>query len=432
MKRWSLALPLLLTAALVGTSVSAATEQANNDTPVTNALTLAAAIQLALENNPNLRASGARVRAAGGRADQAGRWTNPELELSAEDWPVNNGSGFSDAKQLIGIAQTLPYPGKKALERRIGRAGVDLSAAELMVRRTELVRDTKAAFYQVLAAERMTEVSDQLVQVAESAAATARKRVDAGAAAYQEQLRSEVQLEQARAQLAAQQRELAIARHLLAMMLGRPDLQTTALAGELGAVPAGADKPVDPAGEDWLLQHPSMVAAQANLDRAQLEHRRARLAAYPDVKVAVAGGRIGATDESIIQLGVSFPLPLLDSGQGARQETLANVDAASAELQTVRQQLQREWSSAGERCRTALAEVTRYRERILPKSREALLLVQTGFEQGKLGFIDLLDTQRTDAESQLAYQGKLLELHIALAERDALLRPQTNPTSTSE
>ena len=62
-----------------------------------------------------------------------------------------------------------------------------------------------------------------------------------------------------------------------------------------------------------------------------------------------------------------------------------------------------------------------YRERILPKANEALRLVQTGFEQGKFGFIDLLDTQRTTAEARLAYQQKLLELNVAQAEIEALL-----------
>ena len=73
--------------------------------------------------------------------------------MSAEDWPVSNGRGFSDAKQTIGIAQTLPYPGKKSLDKQIGGAGVKLSEAELALRRTELVRDVKAGFYRVLAVE---------------------------------------------------------------------------------------------------------------------------------------------------------------------------------------------------------------------------------------------------------------------------------------
>ena len=392
-----------------------------------NVLTLDGAVRVALANNPEVRASTARMDAASGRAYQAKKWTNPELELSAEDWPVSGGRGFSDAKQTIGIAQTLPYPGKNSLAKQIGGAGVRLSEAQRAVRRTEIVRDVKAGFYRVLASERLVEVSTQLMAAAESLAATARKRVDAGAAAYQEQLRAEVQWEQARTELASFQRELGTARQVLATILGRPDLKDANLSGALAEAPMAA--PTEASAEGVLARHPSATAAQAFLEQAELEYRRARLEPYPDVKVGVSGGRIGATDESIIQLGFSLPLPIMDRGRGKQQEAQANVNLAEAELQTVRQQLQREWANAQVRYRTAVEQVGNYRERILPKTNEALRLVQTGFEQGKFNFIDLVDTQRTTAEVRRVYLEKLLEMNVAQAELEALLQPETIQSS---
>lgn len=394
----------------------------------TNALTLNEAVRLALANNPELQASGARVDAAAGRAYQAKKWTNPELELSAEDWPLSNGRGLSDAKQTLGVVQTLPYPGKKSLDRQMGAAGVRLSEAELALRQREIVRDVKAGFFRVLATDRLVAVSAQLVAMAESSALTARKRVDAGATAYQEQLRAEVQLEHARTELTGFQRELATARQSFATSLGRPDLTRANLTGVLAEVPDA--NLMEDAGAERLARHPSLSVAQANLDRAQLGNRRARLEPYPDVKVGAAGGRIGETDQSIIQLGFSVPLPIIDRGKGKQQESRANVSVAEAELHSVQQQLQREWANAQNRYRAAAGQVASYRERILPKASEALRLVQIGFEQGKFNFIDLVDTQRTTAEARLAYQGKLLELNIAQAELEALFQPQPNQSST--
>ncbi len=395
-------------------------------------LTLDGAIGLALENNPELRASGGRVEAAAGRAYQAKLWTNPELELSAEDWPVSGGRGFSDAKQTIGIAQTLPYPGKKPLDRRIGGAGVKVTEAELKLRRLEVVRDVKAAFFHVLAAERLIEVEKELVKVAESSASTAGKRVAAGAAADQERLRAEIPLEQARTELAGFQRELAEARHALAQVMGRPDLTDTPLSGELAESASLALLEEGP--EKWLARHPSVAATRANLERAELELRRARLDPYPDVRVAVAGGRSGEADQSIIQLAFSAPVPIIDRAKGRKQEAQANVAVAEAELAGVEQRLLREWGVASQRLRTAAAQAGSYREKILPRANEALRLVQMGFEEGKFGFIDLLDTQRTAAEARLVYQQKLLELNVAQAEIEALqarLPVVANPAPTN-
>jgi len=391
------------------------------ESAVTHPLTLETAVRLALENHPDLRAASARVEAAAGRAQQARPWPNPELELRAEDWPASPGRGFADAKQLLGLTQTLPFPGKKSLDRQIGGAGVKFSEAELALRRAEIERDVKAAFWRVLVAERLVEVSGQLVAVAESAAATARQRVEAGAAAYPEQLRAEVQAEQARTELAERQRELAGARQLLGTLLGRPDLQAVPLAGTL---PDAPDAALPTIGEEsWLAGHPSVAAARANLERAKLEERRARLAAYPDVKLGMAGGRLGTTDETLVEVSVSVPLPLLDRGQGRQREARANVRAAEAELRSVRAQLQRELANAQTRLRTAAEQTARYRERILPKAEEALRLVQTGFQTGKFAFVDLLDTQRTVAETRRAYWQTVLEWHLARTELEALTQP---------
>ncbi len=406
-----LSLPLLAAAACFCLGSAA-------QTPTNAALTLNHALELALANNPEVHAGRARIDAAAGRAYQARLWSNPELELSAEDWPVSNGRGFSDAKQTIGVAQTFPFPGKKKLDSKIGVSGVRLSEAELRLLRVELVRDVKTAFFQVLAAERLIAVEQELVTVAESSASTARKRVAAGAAPDQEQLRAEIPLEQARTELAGFQRELVAARQTLAMLLGRTELAETPVAGALAET---ADRSLlDQRPERWLTNHPSVVAAVASRDRAELELRRAGLEPYPDVKLGAAGGRIGETDQSIIQLGVSLPLPILDRSQGRKQEARANVSVAEAELAAIEQRLLRDWGTARQRLRTAAEQAANYQERILPKANEALRLVQTGFEQGKFGFIDLLDTQRTTAEVRLAYQQKLLELNIAQAELEAL------------
>lgn len=401
---------LILAAALITTALAAETG---------DGMTLHDAIAMALNNNPELRSSEAKTDAATGRSCQARLWTNPELTLSAEDWPVNGGGGFADSKQTVGVAQTIPFPGKKKLDRQIGVTGVRLSEVELSLRRLELIRGVKVAFYHVLAAGRLVEVAGELVKVAESSASTAAKRAVAGAVADQEQLRAEILLEQARTELAGYERDLVMARQTLAQLLGRPDLFELPVSGTLTEV--ANTSLLDQSPKQWLAIHPGVVAAKTNRDMADLELRRARLEPYPNVTMDVSGGRIGETGQSIMQLGLSVPVPVFDRSQGRKQETQANVRIAEADQATIEQRLLRAWGTASQRFRTAVDQAANYRERILPKANEALRLVQTGFEQGKFGFNDLLDTQRTTAEVRLAYQQKLLELNVAKAELESLL-----------
>jgi outer membrane protein, heavy metal efflux system len=185
-RKYSRSWPLLIAVALGSVTALRVSGAEFPSGPVTNALTLDGATRLALASNPQLRAASSQIGSAAGRAYQSKLWPNPDLELSAEDWPTGGG-GFSDAKKLVGVSQTVPFPGKKGLDGKIGTLGVRVSEAEYNLRRVELVREVKTSFFEVLAAGRLVDVASELVGVADSLAATARKRVQAGAAADQEQ-----------------------------------------------------------------------------------------------------------------------------------------------------------------------------------------------------------------------------------------------------
>jgi cobalt-zinc-cadmium efflux system outer membrane protein len=376
------------------------------------------ALSLALGNHPDLRASRARVEAGGGRARQSGLWPNPELALSAEDWPADGG-GFDAAKKLLGVEQTVPFPGKKRLDKAIGSAAVRAAEAELAMRRAELARDVTVAFCQALAAERLVAVAEELLQMAESSADTARKRVAAGAAADQEHLRAEIPRDQARGELLGFKGDLAAARQTLALLLGRPGLRDVPLSGAL-AETASPDL-LGQATAQWLPTHPGVVAARNGCDRADLELRRARLEPYPDVKLGISGGQDSGRGGSIVQFGVALPLPIVDRSKGKIRQAMANVAIAQAESESLELRLTHAWQIAAARLRTAAEQAASYRVRILPQADEALRLVRAGFEQGKFGFIDLLDTQRTAAQARLSYLQRLLELNVAQAQLQSLL-----------
>lgn len=386
------------------------------------ALTLSRAVQIALENNPDALAARASVEAASGRARQSRAWPNPSLELATEDGPTRDRRVLSGAKQTVGVSQTIPFPGKKKLDRAIGVREVSASQALRRWNQHSLAREVKVAFFQVLAAERSVSVGRELAVVAERFALTARRRMEAGAAGDPEPLRAELQLEQAKAELAELELGATAARETLLAFLGQEKWRWATLSGELAETIDLAQ--VDRTSSEWLTHHPQVQAATAHRDQLQFQWRRAKLEPYPDFNVGVAGGRDGGPDrESIVEFRVSVPVPIFDRARGKEEEARAELAGAEAQRAAVQQRLERDWALVRHRLHVVVEQVASYRDRILPKSQRALELVQTGFDEGKFGFIDLLDIQRTSAEARLAYLRKLLELNITLAERDALVGP---------
>ncbi len=412
---------LTLTGHAAGPKRSNATAQSAAKPVATDgSLSLDQAIRLALNHNPNLEASNSRKDAAVGRAVQARAWTNPELEITVDDMPTSHG-GLSQSKNMAGINQVVPFPGKKKADVAIGAADAAAGTAEWRLHRAELVRDVKIAYCQVQIAERSAAVAADLVKVAEAAAAAATKRNAAGEIALQEQLRAEIELENTKAEKVDAAREVVAVRQELVRLLGRPDLGEAQLTGapdESGelALANGAPSAV-------LAGHPAMVAARARRDQAVATLRRAKLETRPDVTVGVAAGRDEAANENQMAFRLSIPLPVFDRNKGRQQEAQAAVREAEADITATQQELLAAWRTAVARYHAAAAQVATHRDRILPKSEQALKLVQTGFEEGKFSFIDYLDIQRTAAEARLLYQKKLFELNSARAELEAMAQP---------
>lgn len=403
---------------------------ARSETPTTAAagfavpsrLSLEAAVRLALAHHPQRRAQRGRVEAAAGRADQARRWPNPELTWSLEDGPARAGSWLGDAKHTVGVAQTFPFPGKKRLDHELARADLAVATALEAWQQRELVREVKAAFYRALAAERFADIAAELAGVAEATATQARQRVEAGAAPRQEQLRAEIAREQARAEQAGAARDQHTTRQALATLLGGADLAGVILEGDLEPPDGPADG--DTLSPADLAAHPALEVARLNRLRADRALARARLEPYPDLKLGVAGGREGTpAGQGVIEVQVALPLPLLDRARGRQREARAELAVAEAGAQTQAQALWTAWVAARERFRAAAEQVRRQREQILPRAEEALRLVQLGFAEGRFALLDLLDTQRTVAETRRAYWQTVLEWHLARTELEALTQP---------
>ncbi|MEI6605054.1 MAG: TolC family protein [Verrucomicrobiota bacterium] len=382
-----------------------------------SSLSLERALRLALNNNAQLQASAARKEAASGRALQARAWPNPELELSCEDMPISRSRG-AQSKNMAGISQVLPYPGKKMADAQIGAADAAAGSAAWRLHRVEVVREVKIAYCQVQTAERAAAVASDLIQVAATAAAAASKRNLAGEIPLQEQLRAEILLGQIRTEKITAAREAAVARQELARLLGQPDLSSAQLTSSPDESGKLALSKVDPVA--LLAGHPAMVAARARRDQAQATLRRAGLEPLPDVKVGVAAGRDEAANENIVAFRLSIPLPLFDRNRGKQQEAQAALREAEADMLATRHDLLAAWHSALASYQAAAAQVALHRENILPKCEQALRLVQSGFDEGKFGVIDLLDIQRTSAEAHLVYHKKLFELNSARAGLEAM------------
>ena len=245
--------------------------------------------------------------------------------------------------------------------------------------------------------------------------------LEAGDSTTQEVLRAEIQYERAKNDQAEYERGYRTAGMKLAVLLGRP---VDSALRPIGTLRERAPKDLLGSQNDALLdKHPQIVAATLRVERAQAERERVVLDPYPDVTLSFAGGRRESTDETLVDFGVSLPLPLFNTSQVKSAAAVALHNKALAELQASRQSLQGRLVEWRQTLAQLDVQVANYRSQLLPRADKALVMVQTGFKEGEYGFNDLLDTQRTTAEMRLLYERKLFELNQAIVEVESLLKP---------
>ena len=386
-------------------------------------LTLETAIRLALDHSPVIAAARLEIEATEGQILQGSLRPNPDIAYVAED--TRHVSRSSTAQFDLPIETA----GKRearidAAERGRRVALSDLSSAQLRLRTA-----VTAAFFDVLAAQELTALARETVQLAQRATDIAAKRVTAGKVSPVEETRARVAEAGVRVSLMQAESQLKNARHRLSGLWGNPEPRFTEVTGVL-------DQLMESPAPDVVQQR---LAASPVLERAQreLERRRSLVGveqsrAVPDLSFSVGMKRQEALTGEQMLVGVKVPLPLLNRNQGNLLEALRREDKAREELRAVRVSLSSEALQALERVSARRDEVELLRRDLVPGAQLAYEAATIGFENGKFSFLEVLDAQRTYFGAKSQYLTALAAFHRAQTELESLLgQPGAEPMTPS-
>src|SRR5207244_820792 len=128
-----------------------------------------------------------------------------------------------------------------------------------------------------------------------------------------------------------------------------------------------------------------------------------------------------AAQETIANVEVSIPVPVFDRNQGAIAQACGELAAAQAALERKQLELDERLSIAIRDYRTASERVARYAGKVLPAAQETLDLVNAGYKQGELDYVQVLTIQQSYAAKNLSYLQDLETAWKQWAEIDGLL-----------
>ena len=388
------------------------TYRAASTTEPATSLTLATAIQLALDANPEISVARREREAVAGAQVQAAVRPNPSVSAFVED------TRDATRQTTIQLNQPFELGGKRAA--RIEAADVRYEAADVAIaaKQAEIRATVIAAFYDVLVAQERAALAESSLQLAQRASDAASKRVLAGKISPVEETKAKVAESAVRIERNQAQSQLTTARKRLTALWGNPAPRFSEVTGEVDQLPMIAGRG----------QLSAMLASSPVVRRAQLEvEQRAALARLeeakrtPDLTVSMGARRNEELGLNQAILGVSIPIPVFDRNQGNLQEALSRTDKARDELTALQLQQATQLDAAYERYEAARQEVEMIRSDILPGAQRAYDAAAKGFEYGKFGFLDVLDAQRTFFLARSQYLNAALRGHQAYADIERLV-----------
>lgn len=414
---------------------------------------LADLLRLAALVNPSISASRSRVAAARARVGPVAAWPDPVLMAGIQNLPLgrmNGGAPVSMAEpslpgddmtmKMIGVEQTIPFPGKPSLRRRIAEREVEAALAVVEMSALEVARDVKKSYFELAYIEHALRIVSRSQAVLGDIIRVAEAQYSSGAGGQQDVLKTRVEaarlgetasalLEQRRAALAELNALLdregttpisiaEIPARITHAAIERDPTQIRFVTQTLGSRAANSPLPSLEALQDAAVhENPALKEREAMIAAQSARVELARKASRPDIDFSVQYGQRDRRPDMISAV-VSFPLPLhkrsrQDQEQAeARSELMAMQSDLKATANWVRSEVARLVSDL-ERNRTQLAL---YTKAILPQGQAAVTSSLASYAAGKADLLAVLDNQATLFAYETAYYRALTDFAKGLAD----------------
>jgi outer membrane protein, heavy metal efflux system len=373
-------------------------------------LHLADLLREARENNPELKAAQAHVRAAKESVSPAGALDDPTLMVQLWNTPVD----FSSIPVMVQLAQPIPLGGKRSARTDAARADAALAEAELAAKQREIETQVASAYFDLFLAERMQAVDDELESVLRVLLHSSETRVSTGKGEQLELLRAQASLVQLRShrETAVEQRKSASAR--LAALLDRNPaaaMGTTTAPNvlpslpDLGALQRRASK-----------DRPELAAARARIAGAEAQARLARAARIPDLHVFVAEmhafrNPVGVSD--FLFAGFQINLPIFGGSKTGPQISSAEAQVVSAQEseRALRNRVAAEVAEMHAHLVSEHHQIELHHE-LIPIARQVVANAEASYAAGRTEFAMVLDSAR-----ELRMHELELAMHFAMYEQ---------------
>ncbi|MFO1463103.1 MAG: TolC family protein [bacterium] len=404
MHRWRVFAALLASLAALTAKVAGANE----------ILSLDAAIQTALEQNPELKAMREDAAAAKAASAKSRFWEDPMVGVRFYQVPL--GKNLDKAQDIDYIvAQKFPFPGKVEAAAKIAHHTYLHHLEELSGRGRGLLRELKETYFALFAAQKRLEVSRQIEGRLRGIVQAAQAKLAANQAMATDAVLGQTEIAKLIGEREVMQQERKTLQAKLNQLMARPVEEEVRLPASLELPEWEAD--LKALQESAAANHPEVRSARHRVEEKQWAVKAAKREWYPDFNAQLEYvQRPGATEDAFTgELMINLPLIVGKKRQGVRQAQAEYASAAYAQ-EAAQNQTAFRVQEAYQKVKSARRFLQINRGTLLPQTKQALEISAAAYAGGKASFLDPLNAARSLLDAQQGYWQAFANLGAALAE----------------
>jgi outer membrane protein TolC len=399
-------------------SLSALLGRSTADNAPVSELTLEEVERIALAENPEIHVAARKLAAAEAHVPLAGALDDPQAMYRGWQVPLSKPWDYNAAQNMFMLGQSFPGRGKRQLRTDIAQSDAELAKNQLEAARLRVRVEVRKAFFDMLHAQDESRIHDQHVGIAQQAIEAARIKYTVGKIPQVEVLKAQVALTRLAEHMIRFERDAEVARAHLNTLMGRQPETPLAVRGEY-SIATSLPSP-ETLITTAMKERPDLIAAAADVEKSGKEQDLAKKAMVPDFSVS-AGYMLmpsGQDPRNNYMVEGSMSLPWLNRRKHDAEvsEAAVAVSEKNAEVTAMKTATvgQIEESLAEARAAQRLARI--YEDSLKPQAEQTLHAAVVAYENDQTSFLDLLDSQMTVVDVDLAAIDALADFNMKMAD----------------
>ena len=392
---------------------------------------IAALVNTALSNNPELKASEARWQMFACKAKQARALDDPMLMFRLQNMLTREPGVFNldpTSAKVVGISQQLPFWGKRALREKVALSEADSYKWAFEERKLELKKMVKESYYQLWAVKKMLGIIDKNLKILSNFLTINELKYSVGQGVQQDIYKAG--LEKSKMldmQISLQQQRKSLEANLNYLLYRQGNTPIGTFADfTLPRVTLSRELLIEIA----LNNRPQLKSLASLVNKAEASRSLAKKESYPDFNLSaeymfrepITTGMATDPGYNMFSVGLSFNLPIqLQKRRAMVAESTFERSMATEELNALKNSISYTINDILAQLDRRRQQVELYKGGIIPQSEQSLESALISYRVNKVDFLTLLDSrmnlfnyERELNESKAEYMMKLAQLEAVV------------------